>query len=127
MKYLWDTNTVIYYLQLLFSEDTEKLIDGLLIRQTPVISCITEIELLCWKEATEMDITSMKKFISNAHVIELESEVKLKTIELRKNYRVKLPDCIIAASALVNDLTMITRNTVDFSKIEGLKLLNPYN
>jgi predicted nucleic acid-binding protein len=49
-----------------------------------------------------------------------------KTIELRKKYRIKLPDAIIAATAIVHELTLITRNTPDFKSINGLKLLSPW-
>ncbi|WP_198675460.1 PIN domain-containing protein [Pleomorphovibrio marinus] len=37
----------------------------------------------------------------------------------------KLPDEIIAATALTYDLTLLTRNIGDFKKIEGLKVTNP--
>jgi predicted nucleic acid-binding protein len=59
-------------------------------------------------------------------VIELEQPIKLKTAELRKTHKIKLPDAIIAASALIYNLTLITRNTNDFKKIEGLKVVNPF-
>jgi predicted nucleic acid-binding protein len=39
----------------------------------------------------------------------------------------KLPDAIIAATALVYDLTLITRNTSDFKNMEGLKVINPFD
>jgi toxin FitB len=48
------------------------------------------------------------------------------TILLRKKHKIKTPDAIIAATALVHDLTIITRNSGDFEKIEGLKTVNPY-
>lgn len=56
MKYLWDTNTVIYYLQQQFSPAAEKFIDGLIKNNQPVISAITEIELLCWKTTNQKDL-----------------------------------------------------------------------
>jgi len=33
---------------------------------------------------------------------------------------------VIAATALINEYTLITRNTDDFKKIKDLKLLNPF-
>lgn len=107
IKYLWDTNTVIYYLQQQFPPSAEKFIDSILPDSQPAISVITEIELLCWKTATEKDI-------------------KFKTAELRKAYKIKLPDAIIAATALVYDLTLITRNVSDFKNIDELNVINPH-
>lgn len=71
IKYLWDTNIVIYYLQQQFPPGAEKFVDDLLKDQQPVISSITEIELLCWKTAIDNDIDLINKFISDALVIEL--------------------------------------------------------
>jgi predicted nucleic acid-binding protein len=127
MKYIWDTNTVIYYLQQQFPKPVEKFIDGLLEENRPVISAITEIELLCWKAVTEEDLEIIRNFINDSFVIELESAVKIKTAEIRKLHKIKLPDAIIAASALIYDLTFLTRNTKDFKEIESLKLVNPWN
>ncbi len=48
------------------------------------------------------------------------------TIQLRKTYKTKLPDAIIAATAMVYKLKLITRNTCYFNNIEGLELINPW-
>lgn len=126
MKYIWDTNTAIYYLQKLFPEKAEVFIDSLVAENTIAISAITEIELLCWKNATSADLTLIKNFVNDCLLIELENSVKLQTIEIRKNYKLKLPDAIIAASALVYDLTLLTRNEKDFKRVENLKIINPW-
>ncbi len=127
MRHLWDTNTAIYYLQQQFPPRAEKFIDDLLIEEQPCISAITEIELLCWKTATEKDIEVLHNFIKDALIIELERPIKLKTADIRKQHRLKLPDAIIAATALVYDLALITRNTKDFDGISGLVTVNPWD
>ncbi|CAN5590942.1 type II toxin-antitoxin system VapC family toxin [soil metagenome] len=127
IKYLWDTNTAIYYLQQLFPLGAEKFIDDLLNDEQPVISAITEIELLCWKTATEKDLEVLHNFILDSLVIELEQPIKLKTAYIRKTHKIKLPDAIIAATALVYDLTLLSRNLSDFSNINGLKIVNPWD
>ena len=58
--------------------------------------------------------------IDLSDVLSLTETVVQKTIELRKSYHIKLPDAIIAATALVYKLTIITRNTADFDKVSGL-------
>ena len=126
MKYLWDTNTVIYYLQQQFPLQAEKLIDNLLTDNRPVLSAITEIELLCWKTNSESDIHVVKEFINDSWVIELEQPIKLKTVDIRKTLGIKLPDAIIAATAFVHDLALLTRNVRDFKRIPGLKILDPF-
>lgn len=127
IKYLWDTNTAIYYLQRQFSPSAEKFMDSILQEYQPSISAITEIELLCWKTASESDLAVLKDFIEDSVVFELEKEIKLKTAELRKTNKIKLPDAIIAATAVVHNLTLLTRNVSDFQNIQDLSVLNPWD
>lgn len=127
IKYLWDTNTAIYYLQQQYPIAAEKFIDNLLQYELPVISAITEIELLCWRVASDKDVEVLHSFINDALVIELEQPIKLRTADIRKQYRIKLPDAIIAATALVYNLTLITRNSSDFKNIEGLQVIDLFN
>jgi len=49
-----------------------------------------------------------------------------KTIELRTQSSISLPDAVIAASALSLDVTLLTRNEKDFIQVEGLRILNPF-
>jgi hypothetical protein len=127
IKYLWDTNTAIYYLQRQFSPSAEQFMDSILQEYQPSISAITEIELLCWKTASESDLTVLRNFIEDSVVFELEKEIKTKTAELRKTNKIKLPDAIIAATAVVHNLTLLTRNVSDFQNIQDLSVLNPWD
>jgi predicted nucleic acid-binding protein len=68
----------------------------------------------------------LQSFIGDALVIELEQPIKLKTADIRKAHKIKLPDAIIAATALVYDLTLISRNVIDFKGIQGLKVIDPF-
>jgi len=47
-----------------------------------------------------------------------------KAIELRQKRAISLGDSVIAATALVHDLTLLTENTKDYARIKGLKLLS---
>ena len=123
---MWDTNITVYYLQQQFSVSAEKFMDELLIEYQPAISVISEIELLCWKSHSEKDEIILRSFIQDAIVIELETSIKLKTAEIRKSTKLKLPDAIIAATAIEFDLILLTRNVSDFNKIPGLKFINPF-
>ena len=78
------------------------------------------------KGITETERVKFQEFINAAIVHELSDDIVDGTIEIRKHHKTKLPDAVIAATALVNKLTIITRNTKDFIRIEGLEMLNPY-
>ena len=124
LKYLWDTNAVIYYLQKAFTEEGQELMNGIINSYQPAISAITEIELLSWRTANEKDISVLSSFISDSVIFELEATIKSKTIEIRKACGLKLPDAIIASTAIIMDLTLISNDRRGFNKIPVLKLLN---
>jgi hypothetical protein len=71
LKYLWDTNAVIYYLQNNFTEAGQELMNNIINSYQPAISAITEIELLCWKTAVDDDIIVLNNFISDCVIFEL--------------------------------------------------------
>jgi predicted nucleic acid-binding protein len=124
LKFLWDTNIAIYYLQKQFPAVAEDYIDDLVENNQSAISIITEIELLCWPTSTANDNETLNIFIEKSVVYPLNENVKEKTIEIKKQFKLKLPDAVIAATAVVMNLTLIS-NDRSFSKIPSLKLLNP--
>ena len=101
--------------------------DDLLSKSQPVISVITEIELLCWKTTDERDMEILQNFIDDVRVIEMEKTIKYKAVDIRKKYRIKLPDAIIAATAITYELILISRNVSDFKNIRELQLINPWD
>ena len=121
--YLIDTNAVIDYLDDKLPTKTNAFIDGIY----PNISVITRIELLAWPGASEPQTQVLQNFVDISGVFNLNEEIVIKTISIRKSHKTKLPDAIIAATALVNEFTIITRNTVDFKHIEKLDVLNTYD
>jgi len=68
----------------------------------------------------------MENFIALADVIEINKTIINQTILLRKAHPIKLPDAIIAATAIVHNLTLISHNTKDFINIKRLRILDPY-
>jgi predicted nucleic acid-binding protein len=88
----------------------------------PNISIINKIELLGFSIVTPEII----EFTDSTNIINLTEDVANQTISLRKKRKIKLPDAIIAATALVHNLTLISRNSKDFDGIEGLAFVNPH-
>ncbi|MBS1559459.1 MAG: type II toxin-antitoxin system VapC family toxin [Bacteroidetes bacterium] len=87
-----------------------------------LISFVTYIEVLGYEDVTP----SMEEFISLATVLEIDKSTINATISIRKNHNLKLPDAIIAATALVNNYTLVTRNISDFKRVKNLQTINPY-
>jgi predicted nucleic acid-binding protein len=120
-RYLIDTNIIID-----FSENrlplNAKLFVAEIIDNEPNISIINKIELLGFSMVTPEII----EFTDSTNIINLTEDVANQTISLRKKRKIKLPDAIIAATALVYHLTLISRNSKDFDGINGLEFINPH-
>jgi predicted nucleic acid-binding protein len=123
--YLIDTNVIIDYVGEILPNEALDLIDSI-INGHFFISVINQIELLGFSGITQMEELKFQEFIDASLTISLTHEVIDKTIQIRKKYRIKLPDAIIAAIALVHGLTLLTRNTKDFERIEEIAVSNPY-
>jgi hypothetical protein len=124
-QYLIDTNALIDYLaQRLPVAGMEFM--NTIIDVIPNVSVITKIEVLGF-DAPEEHYQLLVQFMNDAAVLELSNNVVEASINIRKNYKIKLPDAIIAATAMVNDLVVISRNVSDFKNIKNLKLINPHN
>ncbi|MBC8005361.1 MAG: type II toxin-antitoxin system VapC family toxin [Verrucomicrobia bacterium] len=121
-NYLIDTNVAIYYFGLTLSKESEKYLDQILVG-TYFISVINRIELLGFNPININESEAINSFITNATILELDEAIIVKTIYIRKNYSIKLPDAIIAATCLVNGCSLITNNIRDFEKISGLHLI----
>ena len=112
VKYLVDTNCFIYLLDenpflLPFANDDW------------AYSYITEIELLSKKNIIEHEEIIIKELINNCYKINHSQSITDAVINLRKNYNVKIPDAIIAASAQIFNLPLITADK-GFAKIKDI-------
>ena len=109
-----DTNALIYLL------DGNSCMSPFL-QSKLAFSVISEMELLSLSGITATEESNIKSLLLDCKEISLTGEVKEKTIEIRKKYKTKLPDAIVAASAIVNNLPLITADK-RFNQIEELQL-----
>ena len=73
-------------------------------------SVISEIELLSWPALTPAQEQELRYLLGHLHRVELNAAVREAAIRLRRQYRLKLPDAIIAASAQAHDATLLTND-----------------
>ena len=118
-KFLIDTNTLV-------DAQMKKLpLNGLqflaaVLDEDFTVSFITYIEFLGFKDATQ----ASEDFIALANVIEINRTIINTCIALRRKHRIKLPDAIIASTALTLNCTLVTNNEKDFMNIKGLNTIN---
>jgi len=125
-RFIIDTNIVIYYLDNKIPNDQLPKMNEIF-RNSFNLSTISVIELLGWHKLNDEDKSKMELFLANANVHFIDIAVQMKAIEIKQKRKTDTPDTIIAATAVLNQYTVVTRNVVDFSKIEGIKFFNPFN
>ncbi len=86
------------------------------------ISFISELELLGVFSISKISKVNLQNVINECFVIEMDSEIKKKTIQIKQKYKIKLPDAIIAATALHYKIPFITADA-DFKVIKELNLI----
>jgi len=123
-QYLIDSNAVIDYPGRKLPPSGMDFMNSV-IDDFPTLSVITKIEVLGFN-APDEHYQLLTNFMDDNTILGLTNNIVDTSIEIRKNYKTKLPDAIIAATALVYNLTLISRNTSDFINIKDLKVINPY-
>lgn len=123
-SFLIDTNTVLDFL------GNELPIQGMemiseVVDSIPNISVINKIELLGY-DMPKSEEKTIVNFVEDCIVIELTNKIVNETISIRKWKKIKLPDAVIAATAIILGYTLISRNEKDFKGIPKLKVLNPH-
>lgn len=100
MKWLIDTNIVLYHL------------GGRLAEPIPAgehaVSVITELELLSWDQLDAAGEATIRAFLDAVERIELTEAVRVAAIQLRRESGLKLPDAIVAATAMTSNATLLT-------------------
>lgn len=113
---LCDTNVLIQLLS--NNEFVIELLNG----RKVYISSVTELELYGKKDLTSKELTIIKELIDQCFIIDLTHPVKEIVKKLKQQYSIKLPDAIIAASAMHTDIPLVTFDH-DFSRIKEIKLI----
>ena len=90
------------------------------------ISVITYMEVLGYKFQNRFEKSTIEQLCKYFPVINLNTEIVEKVISIRQQHKIKLPDAIILATAVISKMELITSNIADFIQIEpGLKIYNP--
>lgn len=115
-NYLLDTNILIYYFNGILDDVRMENI----LQTSFNISIITKIEFLSWQKLRDDKILEKKAndFIKHATIFELSDKIADEVINIRQNYKIKTPDAIIGATALIHGLNLVTNNLDDFKHLD---------
>ena len=125
-SFLIDSNVLIDLFKGRFPKAAESSLVSILNEGAYYVSAITKMELLGFNTSDDTQMKFLGEVIGNGTLLPIDDPVIDATIRIRKAKKIKLPDAIIAATALVHDLTLVSRNQKDFTRIDQLQLLDPH-
>jgi predicted nucleic acid-binding protein len=97
-------------------------IDPILQDKIIFVSIISEIAILGFQKISDDDdVSFFMQLLSTCHVVDLSQMVKMKSIDIKRKYKLKTPDAIVAATAVVLEKPLLTFDK-DFLKIKELDL-----
>jgi predicted nucleic acid-binding protein len=89
-------------------------------------SAITRLELLGYPGLKYEEELKINELLNAFTEIAVDSNIIDKAIFIRKGIRIKVPDAIIAATALEKNCSLVTRNIEDFKGIIDLDVIDPH-
>ena len=116
-----DTNVIIYYLE--GNPEVARVVDAIFTKGSMVyVASVTELELFSLPGLQSEEATRIEQFLKLPALFPLDSRIARIAGTIRRLYRIKLGDSIVAATAMFTKTTLLTRNVKDFRKITDLKL-----
>lgn len=120
--YTLDTNAVLYYLE--DDPDAVTVLQGIFAQNVPLyVSAVTELELFAFSTPTTEEQKLIEEILTTVSVIPLDSRMARLAAFVRREYRLKVVDSVIAATALFTGSALVTRNTRDFRGVARLSLV----
>lgn len=87
-----------------------------------VTSTITLTELLAFPDLTKDEEVRLKEFLQSTRSVAVTWPIAELAAHIRKRYRLKIADSLIAATAWYEATTLVTRNVRDFRKVREIQL-----
>jgi toxin FitB len=121
-RVLLDTNVLIYHLKQALPAQVKRELGAALQSKQVCISVITRIELLAWKGHSDASLRQTTEFVQLLPEFSLNEAVVQETIRVRTSYGLKLPDAVIAATAIAHGCQLWTGDATGFQRVPELNL-----
>jgi predicted nucleic acid-binding protein len=116
IDYLIDTNILIYIIK------GNPKVEYFAKSEILAISYISEMEVLGKYQVSEAEKQTIADVLENCCIFEMDTQIKQYAINIKQQIKMKLPDAIVAATAIKNNLSLVTADK-DFKKVANLDLV----
>lgn len=118
---LLDSNILIYSGEAPFSVQLLSYVTD----NSNLVSAISIVETLGYQKITPAQVLYFESLFKILRIVPVDDAVIQRAMQLRQIKKMSLGDALIAATAQVHGVELVTRNTTDFEGISGLTVINP--
>ncbi|MDP2367099.1 type II toxin-antitoxin system VapC family toxin [Rhodoferax sp.] len=120
---VFDSSVLILFLNDALPAETIELLNVHLQAGLAHISAIVRAEVLAWPEHTSSSLDAARALLDACQLVSVNAAVADEAARIRRETGLKLPDALIAATALLQTATLVTANGRDFRRVPGLALI----
>jgi predicted nucleic acid-binding protein len=125
MRYLVDSNILIYAAS--GASPAIAFLDQAVAAEWIGYSAIARLEVFGYPSLQANDAAKLDRLLQCFTEVDINRAVINRAIAVRQSNPIKTPDAIVAATALLMNAQLVTRNTADFRRVSGLELVNPFD
>jgi predicted nucleic acid-binding protein len=119
---LIDSNVIIYAMQ---PEHAD--LRQWVATHAPAVSAVSYVEVLGYHQLSANEESLLRQFFAVSTILPIDQDVLDEAVRLRRERRMTLGDALVAATALVHRLSLVTYNVTDFAWIKALKVVDPFD
>lgn len=120
---VFDSSVLILFLNDALPAETIELLNGHVQAGLAHISAIVRAEVLAWPEHTAGSLDAARALLDVCQLVSVNAAIADEAARIRRETGLKLPDALIAATALLQAATLVTANGRDFRRVPGLVLI----
>jgi predicted nucleic acid-binding protein len=117
---LLDSNIVIYAAEPNYAAARE-----FIAKHNPSVSVISKVEVLGYHQLSDQNRRKLESIFQFLPILPLSDHIIERAISLRQTKKMSLGDALIAGTAIVHEMDIVTANVKDFKWIDDLEIINP--
>ncbi len=120
---LFDSSAVILYFNDALSNESLGVMQQAIEQGTGAISVVTRAEVLAWPSHSAQSIQDAIGGMASFEQLGVDTGIADEAARIRREFNLKLPDALIAATAKLRGLPVVTANASDFERVAQLQVI----
>lgn len=120
---LFDSSAVILYFNDALSASALAVMEQAIEQGTGAISVVTRAEVLAWPQHTAQSLQEAIVGMASFAQLSVDAATADEAARIRRECHLKLPDALIAATALLHSVPVVTANARDFERVGQLQVV----